>query len=357
MARRLVRGFYVSLDKKFASGDTDWWRTASGLIAPVDRIAVQKPRTEFHGVWLRAESAPNELVDGGPPADELDAGSAPAPSDELDTGSIAAREVDASAAPGHETEAGIAPRRPLEGGARPLVADKSMPWIPARPLTELPVGIVVSSNGRTYKVDPDKSLAWATNSAPRFTIVGLTGKSADVHGRKYHQTVEGWWMSDQEGVVPQPGPPPDGLGPDEKWIEVDVTQQWLIALEGTRPVYVTLISSGRRDDTNKERDHRTITGSFRIREKHISATMDDDSATDGPYSIEDVPWIMYFRNSYALHGAFWHAEFGHRKSHGCINLSPYDAKALFYWTEPRLPEGWHAVFATEQTGTRVVIHE
>jgi hypothetical protein len=86
--------------------------------------------------------------------------------------------------------------------------------------------------------------------------------------------------------------------------------------------------------------------------------MDDDSASDGLYSIEDVPWIQYFKRSYALHGAFWHAEFGHRKSHGCVNLAPFDAKALFGWTEPALPEGWHAVFALpDHPGTRVVVHE
>ena len=38
--------------------------------------------------------------------------------------------------------------------------------------------------------------------------------------------------------------------------------------------------------------------------------MDGDVATDGPYSIEDVPWVMYFQGSYALHGAFWHDTFG-----------------------------------------------
>ena len=84
----------------------------------------------------------------------------------------------------------------------------------------------------------------------------------------------------------------------------------------------------------------------------------------GAYSIEDVPWIMYFDGSYALHGAFWHANFGHPMSHGCINLSPADARELFGWTEPHLPDGWHGVFATgpaekdgQGLGTRVVIHE
>jgi lipoprotein-anchoring transpeptidase ErfK/SrfK len=86
--------------------------------------------------------------------------------------------------------------------------------------------------------------------------------------------------------------------------------------------------------------------------------MDGDVASDGPYSIEDVPWVMYFQGSYALHGAFWHNLFGSTRSHGCVNMSPLDARALFFWVEPELPTGWHGVFQTEgHPGTRVIIHE
>jgi lipoprotein-anchoring transpeptidase ErfK/SrfK len=139
---------------------------------------------------------------------------------------------------------------------------------------------------------------------------------------------------------------------------VNLTTQTLVAFEGDKPVYVTLVSTGKKNKEEPEKDHATPTGSFRIREKHIAATMDGDVASDGPYSIEDVPWIMYFKGSYALHGAFWHSNFGREKSHGCVNLSPEDARQLFGWTEPQLPETWHGVLATEQKpGTRVVVHE
>jgi hypothetical protein len=97
---------------------------------------------------------------------------------------------------------------------------------------------------------------------------------------------------------------------------------------------------------------------FRIFEKHVAATMDADTATDGPYSIEDVPWIMYFDGSTALHGAFWHSRFGHERSHGCVNMTPHDAHELFGWVGPRLPDGWHGVHATEANpGTRVLVHD
>ncbi len=108
----------------------------------------------------------------------------------------------------------------------------------------------------------------------------------------------------------------------------------LVAFEGDKPVFATIISSGRHDD-DPAKDHHTRPGEFRIREKHISATMDNDTATDGPYSIEDVPWIMYFDGSTALHGAFWHSRFGHERSHGCVNMTPHDAHELFGWVGPQ----------------------
>jgi hypothetical protein len=68
--------------------------------------------------------------------------------------------------------------------------------------------------------------------------------------------------------------------------------------------------------------------------------------------------VQYYDGSYALHGAFWHNNFGSEHSHGCVNLSPLDAKWLFFWTEPSLPRGWHGVWANaKHRGTLVAIHE
>ena len=65
---------------------------------------------------------------------------------------------------------------------------------------------------------------------------------------------------------------------------------------------------------------------------------------------------MYFEGSYALHGAFWHRNYGVRMSHGCINLAPLDAKYLFFFTGPSVREGWHGAWAGNgQTGSRIVI--
>jgi lipoprotein-anchoring transpeptidase ErfK/SrfK len=144
--------------------------------------------------------------------------------------------------------------------------------------------------------------------------------------------------------------PPAGVGPDEKWIDVNLARQTLTAYVGARPVFVTLVSSGRAGS-------ETPTGSFRIQHKHVSTTMDDATSPDGAYSIEDVPWTLYFRDGIALHTAFWHDRFGEPRSHGCVNLTPADARFLFEWTEPAVPRAWHGAFATRsRPGTRIVVH-
>ena len=74
---------------------------------------------------------------------------------------------------------------------------------------------------------------------------------------------------------------PADLEPGAKWIDVDLTRQILVAFEGDRPVFATLVSSGKRNLQDKEKDRPTPTGTFRIREKHITATMDGDVAADG----------------------------------------------------------------------------
>ncbi|MCY1011068.1 L,D-transpeptidase [Nannocystis pusilla] len=149
---------------------------------------------------------------------------------------------------------------------------------------------------------------------------------------------------------------PKGLDPWERWIDVSVSQQMLVAYEGTRPVYVTLVSSGRKG--TKEDPYETPRGRWRIYSKHVSTTMDGSSATDGNYSIQDVPWTMFFSGSYALHGAFWHRSFGAVRSHGCVNLGPSDARWLFHWSTPLLPEGWHGVNATDESpGSTVVVRD
>jgi len=140
---------------------------------------------------------------------------------------------------------------------------------------------------------------------------------------------------DHVRVVRAAGRPEDeDIPAGVRWIHVDLAEQTLVAYEGDRPVYATLVASGKDG-------YDTPRGLFRIRLKHLSTTMNGDDPIDGFYEVEEVPWTMYYFEGYALHGAYWHDEFGGVRSHGCTNLAPADARWLYYWTEPDVPAGWH----------------
>ena len=191
-----------------------------------------------------------------------------------------------------------------------------------------------------------------------FAPIQLTGKEQEIRGNKYAETGDGSWVKRSQIRVTSPGPLPADAKPTERWIDVNLSTQTLVAFEGDKAIYTTLISSG-RESKIKDKDHSTPTGEWRVREKHITTTMDGDgtAAGDLPYSIEDVPYVLYYFRSYALHGAFWHANYGSQMSHGCVNLAPLDAKYLFFFADPPLPKGWHGVHATDANpGSRVIVH-
>jgi hypothetical protein len=183
---------------------------------------------------------------------------------------------------------------------------------------------------------------------PLHSAHALTGESIVKAGRRYFMTKDGLLLRDTAIRIVDKVVRPKLVPRKQRWIRVDLDRQTLTAYEGDTPVFATLVSSG-------VPEHATPTGIYRLHAKHVATTMDDNLAADGPYSIEDVPWTMYFLKSYALHAAFWHEKFGLQRSHGCVNLSPRDARWLFFWTAPELPSGWHGVLAAVGVGTTVSI--
>jgi hypothetical protein len=138
---------------------------------------------------------------------------------------------------------------------------------------------------------------------------------------------------------------PSGVRPDERWIHIDVEEQTLVAYEGDTPLRATLVSTGAAG-------YETPAGLWRVRRKYVSRRMRGPDPDHGTYDIEEVPWILYYNRGYALHGAYWHDEFGNVRSHGCTNIPPTDAAWLFEWSDPEVPEGWHGI---HKAGTHVYV--
>lgn len=136
----------------------------------------------------------------------------------------------------------------------------------------------------------------------------------------------------------------------EKWIDVDLTKQQATAYEGDHIIMQFLISSGRWYPTPK--------GTFYIWYKTRSQRMKGGSKDLGTfYDLPNVPNNMFFYKGFALHGAYWHNNFGHPMSHGCVNEPLDKAQAMFDWAGPVVPPGVNAVRASDENpGTKVYVH-
>ena len=125
---------------------------------------------------------------------------------------------------------------------------------------------------------------------------------------------------------------PAGIGVNAQWFDADLSEQVLVAYENDKPVYATLVSSGK--------NNATPLGIYPVWARVAAITMKSQPYDDKPYFVNMVPWSTFFQAHNAIHGAYWHDRFGNRRSHGCVNVAPLDAKWLFDWVGPALPRGW-----------------
>jgi hypothetical protein len=168
----------------------------------------------------------------------------------------------------------------------------------------------------------------------RRTVVALHETAAGPDGRPAAYRVgEGEWLRAADVRVAERTAPPPTTEPDERWIDIDLDRQLLVAYEGELPVYATLVSSGTKKTP-------TETGIFRVWIKFAETDMSGQMADEEAYSVATVPWTQYYAKDLALHTSYWHDKFGLPRSHGCVNLAPADARFLYYWSAPDVPAGW-----------------
>ena len=149
-----------------------------------------------------------------------------------------------------------------------------------------------------------------------------------------------------------------GVSSGDKRIEIDLTNQKVYAFEGNRKVFDFLVSTGKWG--------RTPTGEFTIWSKVRSQKMSGgDRARNTYYYLPNVPYVMFFYNDqiakmrgFSFHGTYWHDNFGHPMSHGCINMRTPDAQALYEWADPPVTntKSWSTLATTDSPGTKVVIY-
>ena len=182
----------------------------------------------------------------------------------------------------------------------------------------------------------------------RYSVLTLLDQQ-NVNGVMWYRVGDNEWLSQYRLGIVAASKRPDAIGPGDKWIEVNLTEQTLAAYEGDRMVYATLVASGLPN-------WDTTPGLFQIYDKVKMERMTGEPGKPDYYYLQDIPWIMYFDNDQALHTAYWHDGFGSPHSHGCVNLPPEDAMWLFNWSTPVAGPDNHTNATPDNPGTWVWVH-
>jgi hypothetical protein len=178
----------------------------------------------------------------------------------------------------------------------------------------------------------------------------------DSYERTYHVFAEHLRPVPDEELTPIT---PD-IARGKKWIDISVAEQVLTAYEDDVAVMKTTISSGLPQIMPLEPGQipsDTPLGHFHITVKTPSRHMGDKELTGDLHTgaLPGVPWVSFFHeNGVALHGTYWHANYGVRMSSGCINMKNEDAKWIYRWVQPFIQPNERQ---TSAWGTRVFVHE
>lgn len=112
---------------------------------------------------------------------------------------------------------------------------------------------------------------------------------------------------------------------NSRWIDIDLSRQRLNAWEGDTLVFSAAVSTGRSGEP-------TPAGVFAVQSKVEKAWMQGEN-----YDVPNVPYAMFYSGNYAIHGAYWHEQFGSPVSSGCINLPIDQAAWLYNWADVGTP--------------------
>ncbi len=134
------------------------------------------------------------------------------------------------------------------------------------------------------------------------------------------------WVKQTNVARILPTPRPEGAT-THRWVSIDLYEQVIIAYDGDRPVFASLVSSGLPQWSTNE-------GVFNVWLPLERTEMSGSEGQPDFYYLEDVTNTLYFDGPIALHGTYWHNSFGYRHSHGCVNLSLIDSDWLMAWAAP-----------------------
>lgn len=198
--------------------------------------------------------------------------------------------------------------------------------------------------GLEFTRTPKNDFGWTVNPTPSYTGPGfkypVTDKNyekyalyqvynvAEADGYEWYEVGPDEWINSLKGRrVPVDATRPEGVKGD-RWIKIDLYNQVLSIYEKGQLKFASLIASGRDP-------FFTQPGVFKIYKTYETVTMQDSYEADRSdyYQLQGIPWAMFYDRNTAIHGIYWPAMLGFPQSHGCVNMTPGDAKWIYDWME------------------------
>jgi hypothetical protein len=193
------------------------------------------------------------------------------------------------------------------------------------PVAALPLGWCSADSANVQAAAGDAGAAPALDTLFHYDVVPVL-ESTRVGTASWYRIGDGRWVEGAKISVARPVARPHTISAGARWVAVSLVEQTLVAYEGDRPVYAALVSSGIQTSP-------TVKGVFKTYQRTPVGKMTGGSPASGSYYyLEDVTWTCYFYGGYSLHCAYWHDNFGTPRSHGCVNLTPYDSWWLYQWS-------------------------
>jgi hypothetical protein len=324
-------GVWLTVRRETMAGGARWYQTAGGDWVKADSVVFFEP-SDLRGVTLDATAPP-------PPP--------PPPPPGNRKGVVTASVLNVRARPG--TSANNPPVATLRAGAEVVIYEEQQVsgenwyrigasrWVAARFVRvvasrsgaeegsraagsiALPFGWVVPDELDVRNKPGVGSGSLVVDQLEHYRVVPVL-EEATANGARWYRIGDQRWVEARQVGVARRRARPASIGAEALWVAVNLSQQTAVCYEGDRAVYAALAATGLAGTP-------TVQGIFRTWRRLDTGKM------SGPgYYIEDVTWTCYFYSGYALHTAYWHDKFGRPRSHGFVNLSPYDAWWIYQWS-------------------------
>ena len=218
----------------------------------------------------------------------------------------------------------------------------------------VPVGFVLRHEVSPFALGKGKAKRLDDEEVEKRTSVFLTGRFRTVESIQYDETEDGVWFRSRDLIkIVKRTKFPDFVQDGNKWVDVSLALQTMTLYEGKKPIYATLISSGKDMLGDPTTSAATLQGTFTVTKKATSVTL-DPREVDQAFDVHHAPYALEFSPGFAIVGSTWSDPAGEARGYHNVAVTPIDAHRLYSWAGPEVPTGFS--WLTPRAEETITIH-